>query len=238
VEKSLSNLLNGWVSKQHYSRVVDKYHDVPAVHQKFDTPDKTNAVFLAFEPVKINDDNPDYPGLVLANYMLGGGFLNSRLAVRIRQKDGLSYGVRSTMAAPTTDDSGVFLTYAISAPQNSAKVESDFEDELKRARDTGFTEQELAAAKSGWLQSRQVSRGQDAELAGRLAAETFWERTMNWDAKFEERVSALTPAEVNAAVRKYIDPAKISIMQAGDLSKANANPPVSPAVSPGAPAGK
>jgi zinc protease len=225
VEKTLSTLMNGWTSKQRYTRVVEKYHDLPAEHQQFDTPDKANAVFLAFEPVKINDDNPDYPGLVLANYMLGGGFLNSRLAVRIRQRDGLSYGVGSTMGAPTVDDNGAFLTYAISAPQNGAKVESDFEDELKRARDTGFTAQELAAAKSGWLQSRQASRGQDPELSMRLATESFWDRTMSWDAKFEARVTALTADEVNAALRKYIDPAKISVIQAGDLSKANGGAP-------------
>ena len=36
--------------------------------------------------VKLRDDNPDYPALVLGNYMLGGGFLNSRLAARIRRR--------------------------------------------------------------------------------------------------------------------------------------------------------
>ena len=36
--------------------------------------------------IPLRDDDPDYPALVLGNYMLGGGFLNSRLAVRIRGK--------------------------------------------------------------------------------------------------------------------------------------------------------
>src|SRR5262249_24445589 len=156
--------------------------EVPTVNHVLETPDKANAVFLAFAPVKMDDGNPDYPALTLANYMLGGGFLNSRLAKRIRVKDGLSYGILSQLRVPTKDDESVFLTYAISAPQNATKVEADFKDEMKRALDSGFTEEELKAAKSGWLQSRQVSRGQDNELTTRLANHAHWDRTMQWEA--------------------------------------------------------
>ena len=58
--------------------------------------------------LNVRDDDPDYPALVLGNYMLGGGFLNSRLATRIRQKDGLSYGVGSQLQASSLDKSGRF----------------------------------------------------------------------------------------------------------------------------------
>ena len=64
-------------------------------NQSFATPDKANAFFVAGINLKLRDDHPDYPALLLGNYMLGGGFLNSRLATRMRQKDGLSYGVGS-----------------------------------------------------------------------------------------------------------------------------------------------
>jgi predicted Zn-dependent peptidase len=43
----------------------------------------------------LRDDDPDYAALVMGNYIIGGGFLNSRLATRIRQKEGISYGVGS-----------------------------------------------------------------------------------------------------------------------------------------------
>jgi zinc protease len=170
----------------------------------------------------MDDQNPDYPALLLANYMLGGGFLNSRLATRIREKDGLSYGVGSQLSIPTKEDSGAFMTYAISAPQNTAKVEADFLDEMNRAITAGFTDQEVAAAKSGWLQSRQVSRGQDNELTNRLVSQTFWRRTMQWDVDLEAKVDSLKAADVNTAVRKYLDVSKISIFKAGDFAKAKA----------------
>jgi zinc protease len=181
-------------------------------------------MFAAVQPIRMDDENPDYPALTLANYMLGGGFLNSRLATRIRVKDGLSYGVGSHLEVPSREDSATFMAYAISAPQNTSKVETDFQDEVRRALNSGFTDQELKAAKSGWLQSRQVSRGQDTELSGELAGQAHWGRTMQWEADLDRRVSALQAADVNAALRKYLAPEKISIFKAGDFAKAKSTP--------------
>jgi zinc protease len=224
LEKQVRSLYDGWTSKQHYARVVTRFEEVPAVNRSFETPDKANSMFAAVQPVKMDDENPDYPALTLANYMLGGGFLNSRLATRIRVKDGLSYGIGSQLEVPSKEDSAAFMAYAISAPQNTPKVESDFLEEVRRALSSGFTDQELAAAKSGWLQSRQVSRGQDAELTGELAGQTHWGRSMQWETDLDRKVSALRAADVNAALRKYLDPEKMSIFKAGDFAKAKSAP--------------
>ncbi|MFL6463001.1 MAG: M16 family metallopeptidase [Bryobacteraceae bacterium] len=223
VQKQVSQLFNNWTSKAHYQRVVTDYKQVPPVNQSFETPDKANATFVAVQPVKMDDENPDYPALLLSNYMLGGGFLNSRLATRIRVKEGLSYGVGSQLSVPTKEDSGMFLTYAIARPQNMANVESSFKDEVAKALQNGFTAEEIAAAKSGWLQSRQVSRGQDNELTSRLANQAYWDRTMQWDAKLEAAVNSLTAEQVNSTIRKYLNLGQISIFKAGDFAKAKAS---------------
>ena len=219
LQKQLSQLFNGWKSPAHYARVDANYQRVPTVNQVFETPDKSNSVFVAVQPIEMNDDNPDYAALTLGNYMLGGGFLNSRLATRIRVKDGLSYGVGSYLQIPIAENGSMFLTYAIQAPQNAAKVENDFQEEVSKALKSGFTAQELEAAKSGWLQSRQVSRGQDNELATRLASQAFWGRTMDRDAKLDAAVTALTADRVNAALRKYVDLKQMSYFKAGDFAK-------------------
>jgi zinc protease len=202
---------------------VTEYKPVPPVNQSFEAPDKANATFVAVQPVKMDDQNPDYPALLLSNYMLGGGFLNSRLATRIRVKEGLSYSVGSRLAIPTKEDSGTFMTYAIAAPQNVLKVESSFKDEVAKTLQNGFTAEEIAAAKSGWLQSRQVSRGQDNELTSRLANQAYWDRTMQWDAKLEAAVNSLTVEQVNSTIRKYLNLGQISIFKAGDFAKAKAS---------------
>src|SRR5262249_40595837 len=149
-------------------RVPQAYHNVPPINKSFETPDKANAFFLAGMNLSLRDDDPDYPALVLGNHMLGGGFLNSRLATRIRQQEGISYGVGSSFNAGALDKSGSFMANAIHAPQNAAKLEATFKEELARALKDGFTAEEVNKAKLGWLKSRQVSRAQDNELANAL----------------------------------------------------------------------
>jgi zinc protease len=69
------------------------------------------------------------------------------------------------------------------------------------------------------MQSRQVSRAQDNELLGRSNTYLFIGRTFEWDADFEAKIKSLTPEQINAAMRKYVDPAKISIIKSGDFAK-------------------
>ncbi|MGA7990400.1 MAG: pitrilysin family protein [Thermoanaerobaculia bacterium] len=218
----LATLFGSWKSPSSYTRVPSVFKDVSADTLKLETPDKANATFLAGQNLALRDDDQDYPALLLANYMFGGGFLNSRLAVRVRQKEGLSYGVGSQLESGIQDVSGRFTVFAIHAPQNTGKLEAAVREEIERARKDGFTAEEIVAAKSGWLQGQQVSRSQDGELAGLLQRHLFNGRTVAWNAELEKKVSALTPEQAGAAFRKWIDPAKISIVRAGDFANAKA----------------
>ena len=220
IAKLTNDLFGNWKSKMPYVRIAEKFNEVAAINRNLEAPDKANAFFIAGQPLNLRDDDADFPALMLGNYMLGGGFLNSRLAVRIRQKDGLSYGVGSQLQAGSLDKNGVFIAFAIYAPQNRDKLETAFKEEIARMLKDGFTAEEIAAAKKGWLQSRQVSRAQDGELAGRLNNYNFLNRTLAWDADLEKKVEALTAEQIVAALRRHIDPAKISIVKAGDFAKA------------------
>jgi zinc protease len=219
IAKLSQELFGDWKSKNPYTRIPSVYRDIAAINESIETPDKANAFFVAGENLKIKDDNPDYPALVLGDFMLGGGFLNSRLATRIRQKDGLSYGVGSQLQVGSLDESGALLGYAIYAPQNAAKLEVAFREEIDKVLKDGFTEQEIKDAKSGFLQSRKVSRAQDAELSNRLRNYLFIDRTLSWDTEFEKKIEALTGDQIKAALRKYVDPAKLSVVKAGDFKK-------------------
>ncbi len=169
IEKQFSTLLGDWKNPRPFTRVANKYFDVPASEMVIETPDKAQAFFVAGHNLALRDDDPDYPALVLGNYMLGGGFLNSRLMTRIRGKDGLSYGTGSQLQGDNFDKAGGFLAYAIYAPENLAKLQKAFDEEIARVLAEDFTKDEVEQAKSGWLQGRGVSRAQDNELVGALA---------------------------------------------------------------------
>jgi len=212
-----------WKSPKPYARVPAVYTPAAAINRTFETPDKTNAVFLAGVNLNVRDDDPDYPALTIANFMFGGGFLNSRLALRLRQKDGLSYGASSQLQVSSLDKSGAFAANAIYAPQNAAKLEAAFKEELARVLRDGFSAEELDTARSGWLQGRTVARSQDQQLAARLANDLFIERTLKWDADLERKVAALTVAQVNAAIRKHLTLDAVTIIKAGDFAHAPQN---------------
>lgn len=210
--------LGQWKSQKPYARIEDKFIDVPKTDQNIEAPDKANAMFLAGCNLKIRDDDPDYAAMVMGNYILGGGFLNSRLATRIRQKEGLSYGVGSQFNADALDQSGGFTVYAIYAPENRDKLEAAFKEEIARMLKDGFTDKELVDAKTGLLQSRKVTRSQDNNLANMLGGFSYLNRTMQFTEDFEKKLNALTVDQVNQAMRKHISLDKISTFKGGDFA--------------------
>jgi zinc protease len=222
VKAITTEMFANWKSAQPYTRIVNKAIPVQIINEFVETPDKANAFFVASYNFDFRDDNADYPAMVLGNFMLGGGFLNSRLAVRIRQKEGLSYGVGSQFNAGSLDPVGSFFSFAIYAPENVEKLEKAFKEEIEKVVTTGFTAEEVTAAKSGWSQGRTVSRAQDAGLAGALNNYLFIKRDLKWDESYEKKVMDLTPEQINAAMKKYLKFESMNIIKAGDFAKAKA----------------
>lgn len=219
MKKLVAELFGDWKSASRYERIPDPFEPVEAINHKVETPDKQNALFLAGMPMKMSDDDPDYAAITIAG-MVFGGSPNSRLFQRIRVKDGLSYGAYGGFSVPTKDDAGTLSSSAIAAPQNMPKVEADFNDELARALKDGFTAEEVEKAKKTWLDQRTVSRAEEASIASQLGSRERWGRTLMWDAKLEAAVAALTPEQVNAAFKRHVDPATVSIVKGGDFKKA------------------
>ena len=218
VTQALQRNFGSWKSPSAYVRAAAVFKATVGKSETIDTPDKANAVYFSNGTLRLRNDDPAYPALEIGNAILGGGFLNSRLATRIRQRDGVSYSVGSDLSADSLDAVGSFSVYAICAPQNIGKVEVDAHEELERALKSGFTAKEVADAKSGILQSRIVSRSSDRALANALVNHLFLGRDFTWDAKFEQRIAAATPEAIGAAMRHYIDPQSLFTVKAGDFS--------------------
>jgi zinc protease len=138
---------------------------------------------------------------------------------RIRNLEGLSYSVVSRFTAPVEGDAAVFSASAISAPQNTAKVESSFVDELKKTLKSGFTAEEVATAKKAYHDERMVSRSQESALARTILAHEQYDRTMKWDEELDAKIDALSVEQINAAFRRNIDPGALSIVKAGDFGR-------------------
>jgi zinc protease len=221
MQKLIGELFGDWKSPARYERIPNPYAAVLPINQKIETPDKQNAFFMVGMSTKATDEDPDYAALQIAGYVFGGA-PTSRVFQRIRIKEGLSYGANASFSVPTKDDSGIFMAYAIAAPQNTPKVEAAFNEEMAKAIKEGFAADELEKAKKAWLDNRALSRAEDTSLASLLVSRARWDRTVIWDEKLEAAVEALTPAQVNEAFRHHVDPAALSIVKGGDFKKAGA----------------
>jgi zinc protease len=218
IQKLAAELYGGWNSPAPFQRIFNLYQKNVAADAKIETPDKEMAIFIAGMRVKMSDEDPEYAAMSLANYIFGGSF-SSRLVRRIRDKEGLSYGVSSAIQAPAKDEGAMFLAEAQCAPPNTPKVEAGVKEELARALKDGFTAEEVADAKKSWLQERAVARADDGSLASTLAIREYFGRSMTFDQTLESKVSALTPEQVSAAFRR-IDPSVLVTVKAGDFQKA------------------
>jgi zinc protease len=216
----LERLFGKWVSLIPYQRIENPYQAISSVNQTLETPDKQNAVFRAQMLIELREDDDDFPALSVANYIFGGGAgLNARVVRRIRGKEGLSYAIGTSLWVSDLDRRGVFSMSASTAPQNIAKLETVFREELDIARRDGFTAQELADAKSGILAARRQIRAQDIFVANYWVERLYRDQTFLKAQMMDDRFQAVTLAEVNAAFRKYIDPEKLAIVKAGDFTK-------------------
>jgi zinc protease len=214
----LTKALEGWTAGKPYARIEEPYQDIKPQRETIATPDKENAAYLAGLSIPMKDDHPDYPAVLAGNFILGGGGLSSRLADRLRQKGGLSYTAMSMFQASPSDTRADMLILAIYNPKNRDKVVTGVDEELERIVRDGVTATELDRAKTGYLQQQSVLRTNDTMLAMLIANNLFIGRSFKFQADLEQKIKELTPEVVNAALRKHLDPKRLSTITAGDFN--------------------
>ncbi|MBO0700263.1 MAG: insulinase family protein, partial [Zavarzinella sp.] len=220
VTAELRPVLEGWTSSVSYRRIPNALTPVEWGETiVLRTPDKANAVYLAGLAFPLTDTDTDYPAMKVGNFLLGGSGLSSRLATRIREEKGLSYTVSSSVNVGSEDPVATFEVFAITNPANISQVDALIAAEIDRFLKDGVTPEELEGAKKAFLDQRKVSRADDGGLVGQLALQTAVGQTFQWDIDLEAKVAALTPADIQKAFRKYVDPKKLVIAHAGDFPK-------------------
>jgi zinc protease len=214
----LKDSLAGWKAAKPYARIATPLSaEVAGSEHTINTPDKANATFTAGLLFPMRDDDRDYAAVLIGNYIFGGGTLSSRLGNRIRQKEGLSYGVTSGLGVSSEDERAGFTISAIVNPKNIRRLQQCALEELDSLLRDGVSADELNQAREGYLQARQVARGNDAALAGVLGNLRHLDRTMVWEADLEKNITALTPEQIKSALNRCVNPKKLVIVSAGDF---------------------
>jgi zinc protease len=137
--------------------------------------------------------------------------------VRVREKEGLSYGLGTQIGFNPHEASSTFSGSAAFAPGNRARVEAAMREELERSLKDGFTEAEVTQAKQGLLNFRRLSRAQDDSLAGNLISNEWLGRTFQSAQALDEAIAKVTPQQALEAWRRHIDLNRLVWVLAGDF---------------------
>ena len=136
LKSMLSSALSDWKSSEPYVRVDRSPHpEIAGSLDVIETPDKENAFYYASQQYSLSDDDPEFASLELGNFILGGGSLSSRLGDRVRQQEGLSYGIASYTTPRAKDKRVDFTVYAITNPKDEGS--SDERDPRRAPVDSG-----------------------------------------------------------------------------------------------------
>lgn len=225
LQQALQQALGDWrapaAGPLAYQRIARPLQPLPqpAPRLQIATPDKANASFQAVLPLPLNDTHPDYAAMLLANHAFGAGS-TGRLWLRIRESEGLSYGVGSGVRWSQTDLHSRWVAGGSFAPGNLARMEAAWQQELQRSLAEGFSAAEIDEARNALLNLRRLGRAQDASLAAALQANAHLGRRFALSQQVDEQLAALRPEQVNAVWRRYIQAAGIATAWAGDFKGA------------------
>lgn len=208
-----------WNPNSAFERISKTRLPVALTDEVIETPDKKMAVVAAGSSLSMDDTDERYPALLLANYVLGG-FPESRLFNRLRQKEGLSYGAYSGFSARPLDKVAALSVMAICAPENAEKAQTVMHEEIDRWLTEPIPEEELAAAKLSWETSQKNTLANDPVVAGELANGLYLGRTMLFDKHINDRIQALSAEDILKALQSAFKKDQFVRIKAGDLKNA------------------
>ncbi len=222
VKSLLESTFGKWNSKSKYEKAYPAVQTSSQQDKIINIADKENAAAVGVINFKMNRNHPDYPALVIANEMIGsGGFLAARIPMRLREKEGISYGAGSYLSISNDpkNESATWGYYAFLNPTKRQEVENAVKDEIQKVIKEGFTAEELKTNIASWKTGRATNLGNDGTLLG--LSNTYLLNNISFDefTTLEQKVEKLSLKEVNDVAKKYFDLNKLTSIYTGTFNK-------------------
>ncbi|MBC8647646.1 MAG: insulinase family protein [Thermoanaerobaculia bacterium] len=176
-------------------------------------PDKASADVLMVQPADLVRTDPDFLACALANAALGQSSLTSRLGVRVRDVEGLTYGIHSSFSA--THIPGTFTVSLTVKPESLEAAMQSTMEEVSRFVSTGMTAKELAEEKSSRIGRFKVDLAANSGIAQALDAAMYYGFGVDYLDRFPGLVAEITKEEADAAFARRVSPDRFTIVAAG-----------------------
>jgi zinc protease len=176
-------------------------------------PDKASADVVLAQPADLVRTAPDFVACTIANSALGQSSLTSRLGVRLRDVEGLTYGIHSSFTAGKVP--GPFTVSLTVKPESRDAAVASTLDEIARFRKQGLAATELAHEKSSRIGKFQVDLASNSGIADAIDAAVYYGFGVGYLDEYPSCVASVTRAEANEAFRRRVNPDVFTIASAG-----------------------
>ncbi len=214
IEKSFA----GWTGGSAIIRAAKAMGTDASRNQDVVVPGKTSVSVVMGQASGLKYSDPDYQAVRVATAILGSGF-TGRLMSNVRDKEGLTYGIGSSLAGDTFND-GAWSITATFAPGLLDKGIASARNQLTRWYDEGVTPEEVERTKTNLIGQFEIGTATTDGLAGTILATVHRGYDLTWLDRYQPTLKALTPEQVNAAVKKHLRPGDLYIIKAGTLFSA------------------
>jgi zinc protease len=218
VEAELRAALGDWSSREPQQRIEAPFIAIEPLEKTIDTPDKKMAIVGRGTAFRMRTDDPDYPALGFANFMLGRS-QKSRLWTALREKAGLSYSVGSDIDVSDEDPVAYLTASAIAAPENARRAQALLRQEFERWLEQPISEAEIQDFRAGYLESFRRQLGDDGYLANALLTDVRLGRAFTFRQQVVDTALRLKPEQIQQALRAHLGSAVFVDLTAGDVSK-------------------
>jgi zinc protease len=158
----------------------------------------------------IERGHPDFFPLLIGNYTLGGGGFVSRLMKEVRDKRGYAYSVYSYFAP--LKHTGPFQIGLQTKRAQAADAIKVAREVLERFVADGPSDEELSAAKANLTGSFPLRLDSNRKILENVAAIAFYGLPLDYLDRYQEKIQAVTAAEVKAAFARHVRPDALTIV--------------------------
>ena len=176
--------------------------------------DKTSSDVYIGQSVDVTEDSDDYRNLMMGIYILGGNF-SARLMQSVRDEEGLTYGIGSTITGCGYGTNGHWYTWGTFSPNLVEKGIKSTLRVINKWFAKGITERELAAKKTTLNGSFQVSLDTTSGLIDKILTNAEKGRNISYLDNYTNKINVLNKDEINRAIKTYLDPKKFITSIAG-----------------------
>ena len=219
VDKEISKLFKSWQTSPLNKNLVNSNLNAKVYSNKSDIvfiPDKTSADLIIGHGIGIDNNHEDYYNITMGHFILGGNF-SARLMSTIREKEGLTYGIQSSISGADNDNDGYWNIWGTFSPSDIEKAKKLILEQLELWSQKGVSKQELEVKKTTINGMYKVSFDRTTGIISRIMDTIYNNKPLSFIDEYPSIINNLQLNDINEAIKKYYTKEKCITIVSGSV---------------------